>query len=358
MLVDLRTDAISRPTEEMIDAMTTAARSIPGFGLKHDPTVSRLEEMAAAKLGKESALFCPTCTLCNQIAVHIFCSPGESFVAEELSHLIVAEAGAVASLSGVMPVPVKGSRGTPDVQNLQNAVRKGDELRPRTALIVLENTHVYSGGAVVPVSVMEELSNFSQKVAIPIHLDGSRLFNAASFLGVSADEIAGHCDSVSISLNKGLAAPLGAILAGERDFVREAVRVRQMFGGGWRPANILAAAGIVALETMTERIGEDHIQAKRLAEGLKNFNGLDVDPAMVDTNIVLARVDPLKISMDHLISRLEKAEILVIELSAGAQNTIRMVTHHEITPEHVDHALDVISQVIDLETANQDQINA
>ena len=345
-MIDLRTDAISRPTEAMIEAMVVAARSAPGFGLTEDPFVARLERLAAEKLGKESALFCPTCTLCNQLAVHIFSQPGESFVAEALSHIIVAEAGAVASMSGVMPVPVPGTRGIPDPVQLKRAVRKGDELRSRTALIVMENTHVYSGGSVVPTASMQEIAEFSRQVGIPIHLDGARVFNAAAFLGIPAEQIARNFDSVAFSLNKGLAAPLGAILAGDRQFIRAAVRVRQMFGGGWRPAGILAAAGIVALETMIDRIGEDHRHARRLADGLATCNGVAVDPESVDTNIVLAQIETSHISVSDLIRKLEEEGVLILELAAGPANTIRMVTHHEIRAEHIDRAIDVFANIM------------
>ena len=344
MVVDLRTDAISRPTEAMIEAMVAAARSPSGFGLTADPTVCRLEELAADKLGKESALFCPTCTLCNQIAVHIFCRPGESFVAEAMSHVIVAESGAVAAMSGAMPVPVPGRCGVPDIADLERAVRKGDEQRSRTALIVTENTHVYSGGAVMPLAAMRRIHDFAQERALPVHLDGARLFNAAAFLGVTGREVAHHADSVALSLNKGLAAPLGAILAGDRDFIREAVRVRSMFGGGWRPASIPAAAAIVALETMIDRMADDHRTAKRLAEGLAACPGVEVEG--VETNIVLAHFDRSIVSTDDLIRGLEETDILVLEISVGSRNTLRLVTHHEIGADEADRTVDAVAAIM------------
>ena len=311
-----------------------------------DPTVCRLEELAADKLGKESALFCPTCTLCNQIAVHISCRPGESFVAEALSHVIVAESGAVAAISGAMPVPVPGRRGVPDIADLESAVRKGDEQRSRTALIVVENTHVYSGGAVMPLAVMEGIHDFAQEKGLPVHLDGARLFNAAAFLGVTGQDVPRHADSVALSLNKGLAAPLGAILAGDRDFIREAVRVRSMLGGGWRPASIPAAAGIVALETMIDRIADDHRTAKRLAKGLAACPGVEIETDGVETNIVLAHFDRSVVSTGDLIRGLEEKDILALEIAVGSRNTLRLVTHHEIGTEEVDHTVDAVAAIM------------
>ena len=346
MMIDLRSDAMSRPTEAMIEAMSEAARLLPGMGLTSDPTVCRLEEMAAERLGKESALFCPTCTLCNQIAVHIHCRPGEAFVAEATSHVIVAEAGAVAAMSGAMAVPVTGEGGVPTPAAVEQAVRKGDEQRSRTALIVTENTHVYSGGRVMPAATMEGIGAMARRMSLPVHMDGARLFNAAIFLGLSGRETAAHADSVSLNLNKGLGAPLGAVLAGERDFVREASRVRQMFGGGWRPAGILAAAGIVALETMVDRLEEDHWHARRLAKGLAACPGIEVDVDGVETNIVLARFDLSVIAAADLIQSLEQKGVLALELSIGPGNILRMVTHHAITADDVDHTIDAFAAIM------------
>jgi threonine aldolase len=345
MVIDLRSDIVSRPTEAMIEAMVEAARSPSGFGLTGDPTVRRLEESAADKLGKESAVFCPTCTLCNQIAVHLRCRPGESFVAEAWSHVILAEAGAVAALSGAMPVCVPGRRGVPDLVDLERAVRKGDAQRSRTALIVTENTHVYSGGAVVPMAAMRGIRDFAQDKAIPVHLDGARLFNAAAFLGVTGREVARHADSVALSLNKGLGAPIGAILAGDRDFINEAVRVRQMFGGGWRPAGIPAAAGIVALETMIDRMADDHRNARRLAEGLATCRGVDVNLDEVDTNIVLARIDRSLIPVGDFVRRLEDKDILIMEFTVVLPDTVRLVLHHDIGPDEVDRTIETVAAI-------------
>ena len=346
MTIDFRSDVMSLPTEAMIEAMVAAARSPTGMGMKADPTVCRLEELAADNLGKEDALFCPTCTLCNQIAINIHCRPGEAFVAEAMSHTIVAESGAVAALSGAMAVPVTGTRGIPDPADVDRAVRGGDEQRSRTALIVTENTHVYSGGAVMPVAVMQGIRDVAQRHGLPVHLDGARLFNAAAFLGVSGREIAGYADSVSLSLNKGLAAPLGAILAGERDFIRDGIRLRQMFGGGWRPASIPAAAGIVALETMIDRMADDQRTAKRLAEGLAACPGVEVDVDNVETNIVMAHMDRDRILAGDLIGKLEAADVLVSELSVGSRNTLRWVTHHGIGNAEVDRAIDAVSHIM------------
>lgn len=349
MAIDLRSDIVSRPTEAMIEAMVAAARTPSGFGLTEDPIVRRLEQLAADRLGKEGALFCPTCTLCNQIAVHLRCRPGESFLAEASSHVLLAEAGAVAAMSGALPVSVPGGRGVPDLAAMERSVRAGDASRPRTALIFIENTHVYSGGTVVPLTTMRSLYDLARKKALPVHLDGSRLFNAATFLGVPGREIARYADSVALSLNKCLGAPLGAILAGDRDFIRDAVRVRQMFGGGWRPVGIPAAAGIVALETMIDRIGEDHRHARRLAEGLAGCDGIRVDQNRVDTNIVLAHVDRALIRVGEFVQKLEEEGILVMEFSVVDPDTVRMVTHCDIGQDEIDRVIEAVAAVMKAE---------
>ena len=230
--------------------------------------------------------------------------------------------------------------------DLEAAVRTGDEQRSRTALIVMENTHVYSGGAVMPLAAMARFHAFAQQRSLAVHLDGARLFNAAACLDVTGRVLGRHADSIALSLNKGLAAPLGAILAGERDFVREAVRVRQMFGGGWRPANIPAAAGIVALETMIDRIAGDHRTAQRLAEGLAGCPGVEVDRDAVETNIVLAHLDRTVASAADLIGELEGKDILVAEITVGSRNTLRLVTHHGIGDEEVDRTVDAVGAIM------------
>jgi threonine aldolase len=325
--------------QAMVEAMSVA----PGFGPREDPIVSRLERLAADRLGKDDALFCPTCTMANQIAIHVRCGRGQTFLAEPTAHAVIFEQSAFAQLSGVMPKLVPSTDFAPDPEAVVRALRPLRPLDHRVSLIWTENTHVHSGGRVVGLETLRGIRRIADEFAVPVHLDGARLFNAAMAFGVSVKILAALADTVSISLNKGLGAPLGAILAGPRDFVADAVRVRQMFGGGWRPATIPAAAGIVALETMVDRLIDDHRRAKRLAEAIRALPGIEVDPRSVESNIVLARVALCGLTAVELADALAKEQILI---GAYEPNFIRLVTHADIDDDAVAHALEVFPQVM------------
>jgi len=340
MQIDLRSDFVARPTKAMVAAMTRAAEIPGGFGPREDPTVSRLEELAASILGKEDALFMPTCMMANQVAIHLRCRPGDVFVTEAESHVVTSESSAASALSGAMPRLVPAKNGVLDAEFLDAALMDGDAQRSRPALLILENTHVRSGGRVVSVADMKQASDLARGRGIDVHLDGARVFNAATALCCPAADLAALADTVSFNLNKGLGAPLGAILAGSRDAIAEAVRVRQMFGGGWRPAGIPAAAGVVAMETMVERLGEDHRTAKQLATGLSAIEGIGADPSTTETNIVLARAH--SVAPDRLVARLATQGVLVLPFGAG----IRLVTHHEITQDAVERTLAAVRTVL------------
>lgn len=344
MTVDLRTDFTSRPTPRMVEAMMEAAREAPGFGLRDDPIVARLERLAADWLGKEDALFCPTCTMANQIAIHLRCRPGDSFAAEASSHVLWSEAGSPAALTGALPIAIPGQAGIMDPDLLRGRLHVGDSSRPRTSLIVVENTHVMSGGRVVPLGVMQQIRVIADERGISVHIDGARLVNAATHLRAAPSALAAFSDTVAVSLNKALAAPLGAVLAGSRCDIAEGVRIRQMFGGGWRPASIPAAAGIVAIESMAGRIAEDHWRAQELAEGLSSMSVVSVDPGAVETNIILARVNTRIISPEELVAELAKRDVLVLPFGSGA---VRMCTSHEIDAAAVLHTLAAYRHVQD-----------
>jgi threonine aldolase len=343
MAIDLRSDFVGRPTPEMRSAIALAAEKPGAFGLREDPLQRRLEELAAELLGKEDALFLPTCTMCNQTAIHVFCSPGEAFAAEAQSHCILSEGGGPAALSGATAKGLAGKNGFVDPLVLEGALGEGDELRPRTSLVVLENTHNWSGGSVLTLAQMKEVSRVARSHGVPVHLDGARLFNAAVYLGVPASELAAQADSAAISLNKGLSAPLGAVLAGSREFIARAMRVRQRFGGGWRPAGILAAAGIVALETMIERLAEDHVHARKLAQGIAECPGISLDLASVQTNIVMVEINhPVK-SIDRIIDALARRDILVLRFGP---KRIRLVTYWEIGQEQVKAVVQAFRDIL------------
>jgi len=340
MKIDLRSDLTARPTEAMVEAMVRATEMPGGFGLREDPTVARLEALAAEKLGKEDALFVPTCMMANQIAIHVRCRPGDVFLTEAEAHVVTSESAAASALSGAMPRFVGAVNGALDLDDLAAALRPGDAQRAGVALVVQENTHARSGGRVVAFERMEDVSEMARAQGVPVHLDGARIFNAATALGRPASDLAEFADTVSFNLNKGLCAPLGAILAGTTDFVNDAVRVRQMFGGGWRPASIPAAAGIVALQSMVRRLGDDHTQARQLAQELAMIDGIMVDPASTETNIVLVR--PTTTSPSALSASLEKLGVLVLPFGPY----VRLVIHREINENAVEETLNAFRSVL------------
>lgn len=339
-VVDLRSDLVARPTQAMVDAMLRAAKQPCGFGLREDTIVSDLENRAAEVIGKEDALFVPTCTMANQIALHIHCRPGELFVTEANAHVVTSESAATAALTGAMPKMIPAQGGTLDLDALRDSLRHSDAQRPRPAAVVQENTHVRSGGRVVPSAHMTAVYDVASSQEVPVHLDGARIFNAAVALGISARDIAKTCDTLSFNLNKGLGAPVGAILAGTRGVIAEAVRIRQMFGGGWRPVGIVAAAGIVALDTMIERLHIDHTHAQQLADGLSSFSGLRIDKSQVKSNIVLVHPDTM--DPETLAAALAHEGVLVLPF----RDDVRLVTHHEITESAVEITLSAFHSVL------------
>ena len=335
--IDLRSDFLSRPTPEMIRAMSAAATQPVGFALREDPTERALEARAAELLGKEDALFCPTCTMANQVAIHIRCKPGDSVIAESSAHVVTTEGASAVALSSILFRTVPGRLGRIDPAAVAAAIRADDAQRSRARLVVSENTHVRSGGTVVPLEEMRAVRRVAVAHGLPVHLDGSRLFNAAAYLGVRGDVLAATADSVAVNLNKGLGAPLGAVLAGPADFIKEAVRVRNLFGGSWRPANIPAAAGLVALDTMIERIGEDHVVARRIADGLAGLDGIAIDPDQVQTNIVLARIVRPGLATEDLVAALARHGLRTREFTPGV---LRLVTYHQIGPAEADRVVE------------------
>jgi threonine aldolase len=301
-MIDLRSDTVTRPSDEMRRCISEAKVGDDVFG--DDPTVNRLQDMVAEILGKEAALFFPSGTQSNQTAIRIQTSPGDEVVVEAGAHLYNFEGGAPAILSGVQFRPIVGNRGSINREQIEDVYSPGDLHRPPTALICLENTHNRAGGVVFPFDVMAEVSEFAGQRGIAIHLDGARLFNASISSGIDVKEYAGLADTVSVCLSKGLGAPVGSCLAAKREIIDRARRVRKILGGGMRQAGILAAAGIYALENNIKRLAEDHANARRLAEGIAGLQGLYVDPDSVETNIVLIQITtPGKTSADRETSR-------------------------------------------------------
>ena len=343
-MLDLRSDFLTRPTPEMVDAMTEAATRRGGFGLREDRDVQALESIAAHMVGKEDALFCASCGMANQIAIHLRCRPGNALVAEATSHVILSEAGGPAALSGVMCRGLPGIDGVLDFSLLDEALSAGDSQRSKADLLVVENTHVRSGGSLISLGASHYLQNAARRHGVSVHLDGSRIFNAAVAMGVMPSDICDTADSVAFSLNKGLAAPLGAILAGSSDFISEAVRVRQMFGGGWRPAGIPAAAARVALLTMPERLADDHEVASSLGAALTALEGISLGQKQVWTNLVLIDLD------ERLCSAVEFAMELshhgVMALPFG-KFRLRLAVYYEIKKSDIDLIVAAFSKVLE-----------
>jgi threonine aldolase len=270
-----------------------------------DPTVNRLEELAAAMLGKEAALFVTSGTQGNQLAVLCQTKPGDEIILESDSHIFYYEGGAVSALAGVQTRTVQGQNGAVSVEVLQNAIRSNDIHFPDTSLICIENTHNRAGGAAVPLENMKSVYDASAAAGISVHIDGARLFNAAAALNRTINELSSCCDTVSVCLSKGLGSPAGSILAGSAEVMKKARKWRKRLGGGMRQAGILAAPGIISLTKMTDRLSEDHENARILAEGLRHIKGVRVINS-VDTNIVLADISAWKTTNEEFLLELKK----------------------------------------------------
>ncbi|KIA81135.1 threonine aldolase [Chromobacterium piscinae] len=337
--IDLRSDTVTQPTPAMRQAMFDAPVGDDVYG--DDPTVQKLEALAADTLGKEAALFVPSGTFGNQLALYTHCRRGDEVIAEDNSHLVWHEAGAAAVIAGAHMRTIEGEGGVMAVEAIERRIRVGDDIHePRTGLICLENAH--SNGRVLPLSAMADTAALARAYGVPVHLDGARLFNAAAHLGCEASEIARHADSVMFCLSKGLAAPVGSILAGRADFIAQARRKRKLLGGGLRQAGVIAAPGIVALTEMAARLDEDHQNARYLAEGLAKLPCIDLDPADVHINLVWFRFNA-EIDASELMSALKQAGFLANPPHQGA---MRLVTHWQVSRADIDRLLEVMQRVL------------
>ncbi|WP_440026027.1 low-specificity L-threonine aldolase [Chromobacterium amazonense] len=337
--IDLRSDTVTQPTPAMRQAMFDAPVGDDVYG--DDPTVQKLEALAADTLGKEAALFVPSGTFGNQLALYTHCRRGDEVIAEDNSHLVWHEAGAAAVIAGAHMRTIEGEGGVMAVEAIERRIRVGDDIHePRTGLICLENAH--SNGRVLPLSAMADTAALARAYDVPVHLDGARLFNAAAHLGCEAREITRHADSVMFCLSKGLAAPVGSILAGRADFIAQARRKRKLLGGGMRQAGVIAAPGIVALTEMAARLDEDHQNARYLAEGLAKLPCIDLDPADVHINLVWFRFNA-EIDASELMSALKQAGFLANPPHQGA---MRLVTHWQVSRADIDRLLEVMQRVL------------
>jgi threonine aldolase len=341
-LIDLRSDTVTHPTPAMRKAM--AAAEVGDDVYSEDPTVNRLQERAAELLGREAAVFVPSGTMGNQIAVHLHTYPGVEVVGEARCHIFNFEMGALAALSGAVPRPVATADGILDPQQVAAAIQPAAGYRTPTGLLVLENSHNLAGGRVTPRLRMQELIAVARQHELPVHLDGARIFNAAAAIGITAAELADGCDTVMFCLSKGLAAPIGSLLVGDAETIAEAFRVRKMLGGGMRQVGVIAAAGLVALDEILPRLAEDNATAHRLAELLAEIPAIDLDPTTVETNIVFfGLAHGASMSAGQLSQRLAEEGVLAHALGP---DSIRMVTHYEISMADVETAAAVTRKVL------------
>jgi len=339
--IDLRSDTVTLPTDEMREAMNNA--EVGDDVYQEDPTVNRLEELAAKKLGKEAALFVPSGTMGNLVAVLTHCQRGEEIILEADSHIYYYEVGGMSAVAGVIPRLIIGNKGILDPQDIKKALRDENLHYPKTTLICLENTHNRAGGTITPPEVIEKICQLAHQRNIQVHLDGARIFNAAIALSVEPALLTKNVDSVMFCLSKGLSAPVGSILAGSKEFIQRARKNRKMLGGGMRQAGILAAAGIIALEQMMERLKEDHKNARILGEGLANISGIKVDLETIQTNMVYFDLQESEMDTYQFLPRLAKYNILG---SPRPPTKVRLVTHYGISEEDIYATIKAIKEIV------------
>ena len=330
-MIDLRSDTLTRPTEAMLESMREA--TLGDDSRDGDETVRKLEAMAAERTGKQAGAFMPSGTMTNLVAMLTHGGRGGEVLLEDGSHTLNAELGGIASVAGLFYRGIPGRRGAMDLDLLREAIRPTTRNQMGTAIVWMENTHNRSGGSVLPLAYMEAVAGLAREKGVPVHLDGARIFNAATALRVKPSAIAQYADSVCFCVSKGLSAPVGSILCGGRDFIERARAYRRMVGGNMRQAGPVAAAGIVALETMVDRLAEDHATAKRLAEGLNRIDASLVDPKEVDSNLVRVEVKKSGRRAAQWSADLKGKGVAVAPCDVYS---LRFVTHRHISPADAD----------------------
>jgi len=340
--IDLRSDTMTQPSDEMRRAMATALVGDDVWG--EDPTIIRLQEVAAELLGKEASLFVPSGTMANQISMRILCRPGDEVICETESHCYRAEATGGAVLSGLSFFPLPGERGIIQAEQVATAFQIDDVHYPISRLVALENTCNLGGGSVYPLETISQIASVARAQGLFLHSDGARMFNACQAGGYTPAKLASFFDTVGFCLSKGLGAPVGSMVVSSRELIKEGLRARKQFGGGMRQAGILAAAGLYALEHNLDRLAEDHARAKRLAEGLANMSGVDLDPAHVETNIIVLGVAPS--GMSALEVEIALKEVGILSLAIGP-TALRLVTYLQIGDSDIDPALKGLAKVLD-----------
>lgn len=339
--IDLRSDTVTRPTPEMRRAMAEAEVGDDVYG--EDPTINRLEERAAEVFGREAAIFVPTGSMGNQIAVKLHTRPGQEVICEAHAHILDWEMATMAQFSGVMPRAIAGERGILRWKEMQAAIAPNIYYKAPTGLVWLENSHNLAGGTVTPLEVLVEIWEGAERAGLPTHLDGARVFNAAAAMGTSVLEATRGFDTVMFCLSKGLGAPVGSMLTGSREAIAEARAIRKALGGGMRQAGVLAAAGLIALEQMPARLPEDHANARLLAEAVAGCEAAEVDLPAVETNIVIFR---LKDDGDAagFVEAMKGEGVLA---SALGPHSVRLVTHFDVSRADCQRAAEVLAGLLE-----------
>jgi threonine aldolase len=341
-MIDLRSDTVTKPTTAMRKAMAQADVGDDVYG--EDPTVNKLQDTIAALLGKKAALFVPSGTMANQLAIRAHTQPGQEVIAESKAHVVRYEQGAAAALSGVQLHCVPGERGIMSAEQVEAAIRPADAHSVRTALICIENTHNSGGGTIYPLSTIERIRAVASTRHVPMHLDGARLFNAVTATTLPAASYAQHFETVALCLSKGLGAPAGSLLASnDLGLIDRARRFRRMYGGAMRQAGVLAAAGLYALEHHVTRLKTDHDNAKRLARRLQQIPAVVISPQHVETNIVIFDVPSHHLSPAALVAALKQEGVLI---NAVGGTSFRAVTHLDVSTEAIDQAADIFARIL------------
>lgn len=339
--IDLRSDTITQPTPAMRQSMLKAQVGDDVFG--EDPTVKKLEGLAAEITGKQSAMFVPSGTMANLICLLTHCQRGDEVILGDQSHIFYYEQGGSAAIGGIHPRPAPNlTDGRISLEDLADAVRADDIHFPKTRLIALENTHNRCSGSPLPAEYLQQVALLASRLGIKLHIDGARLFNAAVALGVEAKTLADPADSICFCLSKGLAAPVGSLVCGSHDFIVRARRNRKVLGGGMRQAGILAAAGIVSLNEMIPRLAQDHVHARQLAQGLAQINGISVNLDLIKTNIVFFDIIPSGISAACLSASLAEHGIYMLPFGS---NRMRAVTHYHISADDIAYVIQIMQSV-------------
>lgn len=340
--IDLRSDTVSKPTPEMREAMAEAEVGDDVYG--DDPTVNQLQEKAAEMLGKEAALFVPSGTMGNLLALLVHCSRGEEVICGDKSHIYVNEAGGMAALGGVYPHPVSNQKdGTLRLEDIHAAIQPDDTHRTITRLVCIENTQNICGGVVLSVEYTKQVGALAKENGLKFHIDGARIFNATAALDVDVKELTAPADSVMFCLSKGLVAPVGSMLVGDGAFIKKAHRLRKMLGGGMRQAGVIAAAGLVSLEKMTGRIKQDHARAKNLYEALKQVPRLRLEARPSSNMVYFTLDDSVTLTENQIIAEMKKYGVLV-DWSAPRQ--FRLVTHYWVNDAGVEKTAKAFAEVL------------